>query len=263
MASCISSIRVLMQKEKDTGFLTDDEQQQKNDCFDYLFRRMNREINYLIGKNNFLPGMTPCDIRQELYIQLIDDIIPRLAQRRSKGRAELGMKKVVDITQDEKCIERYLSFCLTQKYYRLSRAYYVHDKKAKQVAKNQKEFANPLDGAFVSLGFQKSTEVDDTETFVDVKDDAWERQMYQKLQVNSLMGKVSSVGQTILKKALETAYNKTDYTAFTRTGSAKNALKRVETLLRAEYGIDDKRTNKRTKRRTTKQPNIAGVQGTK
>ena len=245
----INNFRNLSLREKEVG-LTTQEKIAKEESFLFLARLMEKHISFLIAKDNYLPGMNSDDIKQELLLQLLDAVLPRLSKRKD-STGTFQMIKVVDTNLDDNKIYTFLCYSLSQKYIRLIRNLYSHNNKKKGDNSDLlvgQEFLNPLNNSFISLGYS-SEENDENDLFYDVSDNGeFAKSVEAKIQVNSLIQQTSGSGKKILTMALNRDLPKSDFTAFVRKGEARKSIQQVKKLLQVEYGVKQEPRRTRQKR---------------
>lgn len=259
LTSNINTFRDLSLKE----VLTAEEKIKREESFLFVSRLLDKHISFLIARNNYLPGMSAEDIKQELLLQLMDVMIPRLTQRKD-ANGNITMTKGVNTDLDDKTIYLWLCYTLTHKYFRMVRSIYSHSKKLKiknninpEASENLEgqEFINPLDNAFYSLSFLNEEDDEKAEERYCVSDKFdWEKRLFTDLQISSLMGSVDEQGRKILAMALEVGYgDKQNFKDIVKIGEARNAMQQLKQLLRAEYGITTRRTKTNKRYSSTQQ----------
>lgn len=266
---CIIKIRKANELKNNGIEMSIEETYIEKDAYDFLFKRMQHHINYLISKNNYLPGMTRNDIEQELRIHLLDSIISRKSKRvrinKETGEKNI-MKTIVNVEQTPDKIENYLKFSLSHKYYRLSRDFYVHDKEThKKIVDNKnkgldqrgmyKTFKEPLNNFCLSI---TSNADESSEDYGKINEDneimlsngfADSSDITNEVQLNSIKKRISKEARTVLELAL--GCNKPiDFLRYIKQrGDARRALElEIIPILEQYYGIKEK-FNGRVKRK--------------
>lgn len=269
--NAIELIQLVDSLEKDGIVLSYNEKYDKEEAWKFIFDKFSGNIQCIINKGNHLPGKDYDDIRRDLEIHLIDVIIPRKCQRakinKVTGEKIYTDKCSIDLSKGEKEIVNFINYSLTQKYYRMSRDYYVHTKKdieeknkrSKEGVSEQgtrKEYMNPLDSHFYTIVYNDdvselgTVNVESIVSF-ESKDDT-----FDKMHLDYIKGKLSKKAKELFELAINC--NKiTDFNKFIKhSGGAKKTLEQeLVPVLGREYGINYRRTRRAGKKKTERKGN--------